>query len=169
MTFVVPFDGSELAETALVRAREFSDALDEQSVVAVSVVPTGNTEYARSHGWLPPEEPFEMEAVVEKLHKQVITLAPSAGFRHLSVDRHAPPGTIASRVRRFAKNEDASMVFIGSENAGHMVTGISSVGSNVATENVYDVVIIRNKAPSKVSSIRDASPYKAPKSDFYVS
>ena len=169
MTFIVPFDGSELAETALVRAQEFSDVLQEKSVVAVSVIPKGNTEYARDHGWLPPDEPFEIESVVEKLHKQVISLAPSAGFRHLTVDRYAPSGTIASRVRRFAKTEDASMVFIGSENAGHIVTGISSVGGNVATEDVYDVVIIRNRSPSKVAAVREASPYNTSKSEFYVS
>ncbi|CCQ37051.1 UspA domain protein [Natronomonas moolapensis 8.8.11] len=169
MTFVVPFDGSKLAETALVRAREFSDVLEEESVVAVVVVPNENTEYARDRGWLRPEEPFETDSVVERLHKQVMALAPSADFRHLAVDRYAPLGTIASAVRDFANETGASMVFIGSENAGHMVTGISSVGSNVATEDAYDVVIIRNKTPSKIAAIRDSSPYKPPKSDFYIS
>jgi nucleotide-binding universal stress UspA family protein len=168
MTFVIPFDGSTLAETALVRAREFSGVLEEKSIVAVAAIPSGNAEYARDHGWLRSDEPFEMESVVEKLHKQVIDLAPSAGFRHLTVDRYAPSGTIASEVRRFADKADASMVFIGSENAGHMVTGISSVGSSVATEDSYDVVIIRNKTPSKIAAIRKSSPYKSPKSDFYV-
>ena len=47
MTFVVPFDGSALAETALVRADEFSEVLDER-VVAVTVVPR-DPEYAREH------------------------------------------------------------------------------------------------------------------------
>lgn len=169
MTFVIPFDGSKLAETALVRAREFSGVLEEKSIVAVTVIPNENAEYARDHGWLRPDEPFEMESVVEQLHKQVMTLTPSANFRHLTVDRYAPSGSIASEVRDFANNTDASMVFIGSENAGHMVTGISSVGSSVATEDSYDVVIIRNKAPSKIAAVRDSSPYKPPKSDFYVS
>ena len=35
MTFVVPFDGSKLAEAALVRATEYGDVLDED-VVAVT-------------------------------------------------------------------------------------------------------------------------------------
>jgi len=103
MTFVVPFDGSDLAEAALVRAVEFSQALEE-SVVAVAVIPKGNTEYAKEHGWIGSDDSFEMDRVVETLHEQVINLAPSADFRHLTVDRYAPSGTIASELRRFAKN-----------------------------------------------------------------
>jgi len=168
MTFVVPFDGSDLAEAALVRAVEFSQALEE-SVVAVAVIPKGNTEYAKEHGWIGSDDSFEMDRVVETLHEQVINLAPSADFRHLTVDRYAPSGTIASELRRFAKNEDTSMVFIGSENAGSMVTGVSSVGGAVAAEDSYDVVIVRNRMPSKVEAIRSLSPYEKPKSDFYLS
>jgi len=40
MTLVVPFDGSELAEAALVRATEFGNVLEED-VLAVSVIPKG--------------------------------------------------------------------------------------------------------------------------------
>jgi len=61
------------------------------------------------------------------------------------------------------------MVFIGSENAGSMVTGVSSVGGAVAAEDSYDVVIVRNRMPSKVEAIRSLSPYEKPKSDFYLS
>lgn len=167
MTFVVPFDGCDLAETALVRAVEFSQVLEEP-VVAVTVIPKGNTEYARERGWIGPDEPFEMNSVVETLHKQVINLAPNADFRHLAVDEHAPPGQIASELRRFATSENTSMVFIGSENAGSMVTGLSSVGGAVAAEDSYDVVIVQNSMPSKVESVSSLSPYEKPKSDFYL-
>jgi nucleotide-binding universal stress UspA family protein len=45
MAFVVPFDGSELAEAALVRAVEYGAALDEE-IAAVVVVPE-RKQYAR--------------------------------------------------------------------------------------------------------------------------
>jgi nucleotide-binding universal stress UspA family protein len=166
VAFVVPFDGSDLAETALVRAREFSEVLAER-VVAVTVVPRGNTEYARDQGWIGHDEPFEMETVVTTLHRQALGLVTDADFNHIVVDKYAPAGTIASRLRRFAKKEDASMVFIGSDNAGRMVTGVGSVGASVGAEQTYDVVIIRNTAPSKVAEIQEKSPYKQQKSDFY--
>lgn len=164
MTFVVPFDGSELAEAALVRAVEFGTVLEER-VVAVSVIPERDSTYARERGWIDPDEPFEMRAVVERLHEQVADLAPSADFRHEVVSRYASAGTIAGRVRGVARELDASMVFVGSENAGRVVTAVSSVGGSVAADRDYDVVIIRNRSPAKVEKIRQASPYR--KSDFY--
>jgi hypothetical protein len=39
---------------------------------------------------------------------------------------------------------DASLVFVGSDNAGRMVTSISSVGGSVAADTAYDVVVVRN-------------------------
>lgn len=166
MTLIVPFDGSELAKTALVRATEFGNVFDE-IVVAVSVIPKGNTDYARERGWIGTDEPFDMAAVVSTLHEQVTSLCPSANFRHTVVDRRAPPGSIAKRLRKVARNEDASMVFIGSENAGRLVTAVSSVGGSVATDTAYDVVIVRHRRPTKIPTLRTASEDDTPKSDFY--
>jgi nucleotide-binding universal stress UspA family protein len=59
MTLVVPFDGSELAEAALVRATEFGNVFDED-VVAVSVIPKGDNSYAREHGWIEANEEFDL-------------------------------------------------------------------------------------------------------------
>jgi nucleotide-binding universal stress UspA family protein len=167
MTFVVPFDGQELSEAALVRAKEFNAVLNER-VVAVSVIPRDDAEYARDRGWLEKGEPFDVKSIVGKLHEQVLELAPEANFRHTIVSRYAPTGTIASQLRRHAKQEDASMVFIGSENAGRVVSTVSSVGGSVASDGAYDVVIIRNRTPSKVAKIRNNSPHRRPKSDFYL-
>ncbi|WP_435130120.1 universal stress protein [Halobaculum sp. D14] len=167
MTLFVPFDGSELAEAALVRAAEFG-VVFEEDVLAVSVIPDGNVDYARSRGWLGPDESFDRDAVVATLHSQVTDLCPSADFRHKFVDRYAPAGTIASRVRSLAQSEDASMVFVGSENAGHVVSTVSSVGRGVAADDSYDVVIVRHRRPAKVARLRNASPHRSPKSDFYL-
>lgn len=167
MTFVVPFDGTELAETALVRAMEFARVLDEL-VVAVTVIPVGNRSYAREREWLDPGEPFDLETVVGSVHDKVTRLAPAADFRHRTVDERATAGTIASRVKALALDEDASIVFVGSENAGHLATSLSSVGSTVAAADAYDVHIVRQPVPSKVRMVREQSPYRHEKSDFYL-
>lgn len=167
MTLVVPFDGSDLAEAALVRAAEFGNVFDED-MLAVSVIPKGDTEYAREHDWINRDEEFILKSVVSTLHKQVATLCPSANFRHKVVDRYASSGTVAGRLRKVARDEDASMVFIGSENAGHIVTAVGSVGGSVATDGSYDVVIVRDKTPAKIAKLRNASPHRKAKSDFYV-
>ncbi|GAB6862611.1 universal stress protein [Haloplanus litoreus] len=154
MTFVVPFDGSDLAEAALARAVTFGSVLDEH-VVSVSVIPSRNASYARERGWLDPGEPFEREAVVAALHEDVAETAPNAEFRYETVGRHATPGRIASRLREIAREEDASMVFVGSENAGRLVSTLSSVGETVATDDAYDVVIVRHTDPSTVGGLSD--------------
>lgn len=100
--FLVPFDGSELAEAALVRATQFGVVLEER-VLAVSVIPKGNADYARERGWIGPGEPFDATAVVSGLHERVTELCPSADFRHEVVDRYAPAGTISQRLRRVAR------------------------------------------------------------------
>lgn len=166
MTLVVPFDGSTLAEAALVRATAFGNVFEED-VLAVSVIPKGNATYARERGWIGQGEEFELESVIATLHEQVTDLCPSADFRHRVVGRYASPGLVAKRLRKVARNQDASMVFIGSENAGQLVTGVSSVGHTIATDEAYDVVIVRDCRPAKIAKIRDASPQK-PKSDFYI-
>jgi nucleotide-binding universal stress UspA family protein len=166
VTLVVPFDGSTLAEAALVRAVAFGNVFDED-VLAVSVIPKGNTTYARERGWLGRDEEFEMKSVISTLHKQVTDLCPRADFRHKTVGRYASTGSIAKQLRKVARKEDASMVFIGSENAGRLVTAVSSVGGTVAADDAYDVVIVRDRKPAKIAEIRDASPQKT-KSDFFV-
>lgn len=164
MTLVVPFDGSPLAEAALVRASEFSSVLNER-VLAISVIPTGNRKYAEEREWLHAAEEYDVETIVGRLHTQVTDLCPSADFRHLTVGRAAAPGRIASRTKEAAKANDASMVFVGSENAGHLAATISSVGSTIVAADAYDVVIVRHRSPAKSETLRRESPHR--KSGFY--
>lgn len=144
MSFVVPFDGSSLAGAALRRATSLADLVDTR-VVAVSVVPQ-NAAYARERGWIGPDEPFSASAIVDRLREQVGDVAPDAEFRHVTVDKYARSGTIAKAIRRLAVEERASVVFVGSDDAGHLVTSIASVGANVAADSRYDVHIVRSPA-----------------------
>jgi hypothetical protein len=145
MTFVVPFDGSDLAEAALTKAKLYAIALDELSridtedlfpggapeLVAVCVVPE-SARYARKKGWIDEGEEFRARTVAERLHERVTDIAPSANFQTVRVDR------------------DATDLFIGSENAGRIVTPVTSVGRGVATDDRFDVHIVRRKLPPKL-------------------
>src|SRR6056297_3160678 len=142
MTIVVPFDGSKLSEAALVRATILGDAFEER-VLALTIVPEGDRQYAREHDWVGPDEEFDVQTIVGRLHERVAEVAPQADFRHETVGRYASAGTIASKLRGAAKDADASLVAIGSDNAGHMVTSIHSVGSTVASDEAFDVLIVR--------------------------
>ncbi|WP_251330317.1 hypothetical protein [Haloplanus pelagicus] len=98
MSFVVPFDGSDLAEAAMVRAVAFGGVLDER--VVVSVIPSGNDGYARERDWLDAGEPYDRGTLVGRLHEAVTSLAPDTEFRYETVGRHAASGTLEGPARR---------------------------------------------------------------------
>ena len=160
VTFVVAFDGSRLAQTALARAVEYA-SLTEESVLAVAVVPRRDERYARERGWLTSEERFDVTVVSDRLRELVTDLSDDVSFRCETVGSRSS-GAIATRLRRVAREADASVVFVGSDSAGHLVVPISSVGSTVASDSAYDVHIVRSHAPSAVEGLE-------PVSEFYES
>lgn len=146
MVLLVPFDGSPLAEAALRRAAEFSEYIDE-SVLALSIVPR-EPEYAIDRGWIDPDEPYDPEAIGDWLGAKVARIAPAAEFRcevPEDVSSMASVTTdVVRTVRQVADEVDASIVFIGSENAGRVSTPVSSVGAPVSEDPRYDVHIVRH-------------------------
>lgn len=142
MSIVVPFDGNPLSKAALHRGGEFGDVLGDE-VIAVSIVPNRNARYARRKGWLEDDEPFDAETIVSRLSEQVYSLVPEAQFEYDVAGRYAQPGEIAGKLRRIAHEADAELVVLGSDNAGHIVTDVSSVASPVAADDSYDVLIVR--------------------------
>ncbi len=156
MSLVVPFDGSTLSKAALVRAAQFEQVLGEE-VLVVSVIPKNNAQYARERGWIGETEPYDPESIVAHLRTEVSKLAPTASFRYLTVGRHAPRGTIAGRVRRFARENDATILFIGSENAGRLVSSITG-GQSVARERSYDSFIVTSEMLPEIKKLEEAVP-----------
>lgn len=161
MSIVVPFDGSALSRAALRRANTFRGVLDER-LVAVTVIPRSER-YARDRGWLDPGEAFSDRRVVATIHESVANIAPAADFRHEFTDRRGAAGTVARKVRDMARDEDASVVFIGSDNAGSLVSSVSSVGSTVAADEAYDVFIVRHEDPA--AGVAPSEEFRE-KSDF---
>jgi nucleotide-binding universal stress UspA family protein len=141
VTIVVPYDSSERSKAALRRAGEFTDY--SETVVAVAVIPNGNERYAHERGWIEDQESFEPRQVVDRLREEVAGIDPDADFQYVVTSRYAQAGQIASEIREFAKERDARLVVLGSENAGRIVSNVSSVASTVAADTTYDVLIVR--------------------------
>lgn len=167
MSIVVPFDGSRLSGAALVRATQIR-AVFGGSIVAVTVIPEGNRKYARERGWLESTEAYDTDTIVARIHQQAVELAPAADYSHALVDRYAQTGSIATRLREIAKEADASLVIVGSENAGRIVSGLNSVGGKVTQDTAYDVLIVRTPLPAEIEEISELSHYDIGKSDFYI-
>jgi nucleotide-binding universal stress UspA family protein len=141
MVFLVPFDASPLSRSALRRASRFAD---DRDVVALCVIPAGE-KYARRKDWLDPGEEFDFATVRDWLESRVAEAAPDAEFQYIRTESR-PPGTeIAKAIRRKAQEVDAEIVFLGSKNAGKVVTPVTSVGSGVTTDESYDVYIARHR------------------------
>lgn len=141
MTFVVPFDGSEQSELGIRRAVELAPR--SVGVVAFSVVPRKHAEWARERDLLGPAESFENERVISRLAERAHAVSDDVVFQHTTVDRFAPTGKISHEIRSFARDRNATMVFVGSRRAGSFVNSIRSIGSHVASDEAYDVVIVR--------------------------
>ncbi|SDQ46390.1 universal stress protein [Natronobacterium texcoconense] len=145
MSLLVPFDGSPLATKALEKASTFGDLLDEE-VVVLTVIPD-DSEYARDRGWITRGEPFDPEAIASGMETRAREVAPEATFRVEEVQSDEPTATatmnVVREIRRVAAKVGASVVFIGSENAGSVISPQSSVGSPVANDQRYDVYVVR--------------------------
>ena len=145
MTLLIPYDGSALSTAALEKAAELSDLRDEELVV-LTVVPD-DEEFARERGWINAGEPFDIEAIQAGLQTRAAEVAPEMTFRSEVVDSNEPTATATTNVvraiRRVAGEVDASLVFVGSENAGSVIRPDSSVGGSVASDQAYDVYVVR--------------------------
>jgi len=147
MTYLVPFDGSALAEAALGRATEFAE-LTDASVVALAVVPLDEREFAVERGWVDEGERYDPDEVASALEAQVKKTSPDATFRCERPEDVSSVASVATDVvrtiRAVAQDVDATIVFIGSENAGRVSTPVSSVGAPVSEDPRYDVHIVRH-------------------------
>jgi nucleotide-binding universal stress UspA family protein len=162
----VPFDGSRLAESALLRAAAYADLVDTP-VHAHVVIPRGNAEYAREHGWLDRGADFDIETVVVNVREAVTDLVPAAAFDYDVVNRHAPRGVVAKKLRESAIAEGATVVFVGSENAGRVVGPMTTVGSSVVADDRYDVHIVRQELPRQPRE-GDGRAARSRRSDFWL-
>jgi nucleotide-binding universal stress UspA family protein len=150
VTLLVPFDDSPLSRAALRRASEFGEFMD-QEVVALTVIPEGDLDYVEEHGWLTERTPFTVDAIADRLANRTREVAPNARFRYETLADEEGEEPVATRtldvvrkVREVAHDEDASILFLGSENAGRVTSPLSSVGSPLSEDAAYDIHIVRH-------------------------
>jgi nucleotide-binding universal stress UspA family protein len=146
MTLLVPYDASDLSKAALERACEFSEYTGED-ILALTVIPR-EPEYAKYRGWLDDSAAFDPDAIASRLEMQVHEIDPDATFR---VETPEEVSSIADvtldvvrTIRRVADEVDASIVFVGSENAGRVSAPVCSVGAPLSEDPQYDVHIVRH-------------------------
>jgi len=147
MTVLAPFDGSELAETALQRAETFADSRGE-TVVALTVFPD-DPAFAVERGWVDTEDAYEPETLCERFETRVDELVDEATYRCETPDSSdvltaTATDDITRTIRQVAAELDVSVVFIGTENAGRISTPVTSVGSPLSKDPQYDVHIVRH-------------------------
>ena len=145
MTYLVPFDGTEPSTAVLRRASDLA-AKTGEPVRAVVVIPQGNAGYARDRGWIDHGEPFDRALIVDRLRERIERIDDGVALEALSAGRYVQPGTIAGRIRRHAREIDASVVFLPTANAGRMVSSLSSVSSPIAAGRGYDVYLVSPRA-----------------------
>ncbi|WP_018257736.1 universal stress protein [Halomicrobium katesii] len=148
MVLLVPFDGSDLAQTALERAVEFSEYTHED-VLVLSVIPDDG-EYAVERGWVDAPEAYDPDAVAARFESLVADIVPDAEFRVETPEDVSSMADVTTDVvrtiREVSHEVDASIVFIGSENAGRVSTPVCSVGAPLSEDPTYDVHIVRHAA-----------------------
>lgn len=145
MKFLVAYDGSQLAKSALTRAVEFRDATDADLDV-VTVVPRDGG-LARERGWLDPDATFDRERVESAIRGEVDSFSADVTLHCPTVEKYAAKGRIARAIRTHARESDVDVLFVGSESAGQFVTRLSSVGQGVAFGK-YDLHVVRRLHPA---------------------
>jgi len=144
MTFIVPFDDSKRTKTALSRGRELANGANEP-MAAISVIPSNNAKYARKMGWIPSDVPFDGPRIASTLRSQVQDIAPEATFEYEVCRRSVTATSISKPIRKFAKQQDAPTVVVGSDEPGQGMPVASSVGARVTSDTAYDVLIVRSR------------------------
>lgn len=145
MTFLVGYDGSPLAKSALLRAAEFESAIDGELHV-VTVVPVDG-DLARERGWLDAGETFSRQRITDDVTREVGNFVDGATVHCRFVEKYAPRGRTTRMIRTVADELDATVLFVGSESAGRLVSGLASVGQGVAYGE-YDLHVVRRPHPS---------------------
>jgi nucleotide-binding universal stress UspA family protein len=140
MVFLVPFDGSSVAEAALSRAVEHGKALGEE-VVAVSFVPTGAA-YAERRKWIQPDEDFAAETASAELRRKIEEATDDAERNFEESGAQSPDDGIIDRLQQVAQDVDASVLFVGTDRTSENDRLKTPFGA-VAADGPYDVHVVR--------------------------
>jgi nucleotide-binding universal stress UspA family protein len=113
MVYLVPFDGSTVAETALSRAVEYGRAMNE-TVVAVGIVPTGDG-YAIRRRKVAPDEDFAARTAAQDLRRKIEEATDEAEFHYENESAVMLNDGVTERLQQTAADLDATVIFLGAE------------------------------------------------------
>lgn len=141
MVFLVPYDGSSVSEAALDRAVEHGKALEEE-VVAVSLIPTG-AKYAERRKWIEPAEEFALESARAELKRKIAETTDTSERPLADSGASAPRDGVGDRIRRVAREVDASVLFVGTSETT-TEERLSTPFGTIAQDGEYDVHLVRS-------------------------
>jgi nucleotide-binding universal stress UspA family protein len=142
MVLLVPFDGSDLSTAALHRAAEFSE-YTEESVLALSIVPE-EPDYAIERGWIDEGDPYDPEAIGQRLRDQVAAVAPDVSATAIGTDGTATVGEPATVEATLANdghldaNQTVNLTVDGAVVDSRNVTVRAGETANVSFETTFD-------------------------------
>ena len=142
MVFLVPFDGSPVAEAALARAVKHGNALGEE-VVAVSFVPTGSA-YAERRKWIEPDDDFAAETASSELRRKIEEATDDAERNFEESGAQSPDDGIIDRLQQVAQDVGATVLFVGTDGA-HDDDRLKTPFGAVAADGAYDVHVVRSR------------------------
>jgi nucleotide-binding universal stress UspA family protein len=139
MVFVVPFDGSPVAEAALRRAVDHGRALG-RDVLAVSYVPTG-AEFAERRTWIESDDDFAVEEASASLRRKIEETTDETELVYEDATAGSPADGIGNAVRETATDVGASVLFVGIANGSEdaLETRFGSISPTAS----YDVHLVR--------------------------
>ena len=141
MVFLVPYDGSRVAQAALDRAVAHGKALDEE-VVAVSFVPTGS-EYAERRKWIEPNDQFAAETARSTLQRKIEEATDESERVLTESSASAPHDGVVDRIKQVADDIDASVLYVGTQENGESDDLLTPFGT-VSPRGSYDVHLVRS-------------------------
>lgn len=141
MVFLVPYDGSRVAQAALDRAVAHGKALDE-AVVAVSFVPTGS-EYAERRKWIEPHEEFALDTAQSDLQRKIEETTDDAERQFSEPGASAPHNGVSDRIRQVAADVEASVLYVGTTGEEESDSLETPFGA-VSPQGEYDVHLVRS-------------------------
>jgi len=136
MAFLVPFDGSALADAALDRAVTYAQAMHED-VVAVSYIPTG-ADYAERRRRVDPDEDFAAETAASDLRRKIEEATDDAELRYDDPSAFSTD-ELSADIQRTARDVNATVVFLAGDGGEDLVVPLSELSE----ADAYDVHVVR--------------------------
>ncbi|MEF8775572.1 MAG: universal stress protein [Haloarculaceae archaeon] len=137
MVFLVQFDGSGAARSALERAVAYGRALNED-VLAVALLATG-AEITHRRTWIESGDDFVVESAVHELRRKIDEATDDAELNFEGRPPQSPEGGISTEIHRIANEVEASVLFLAGDGTGALEVDLDG---RAAGEN-FDVHVVR--------------------------